>query len=127
MDYGESAIDSSRYAWTVDRVTIDGRDYSNKPPLLSLFGAAIYFALNRIVGLDFAGNEGVVVYLLTLLLVAVPTALLAAVFWSSLALYQPIPISARLLTTVAVAAGTILTSFTTTFSNHPVAGTARLR
>ncbi len=121
VDYGESSIDSSRYGWTVDRVTIDGKDYSNKPPLLSLFGAAVYFVVKTTLGLDFSANERVVVYLLTLFVIAVPTACLSAVFWTSLGVYERVDTPARFLTTCAVAAGTILTSFTTTFSNHPVA------
>ena len=142
VDQDRTSIEASRYGWTVDRVTIDGHDYSNKPPLLALAGALVYAAIARITGLGFGANEAAVVYLLNLLLVAAPTAWLVARFhctlrrrWGgaagALAPDAPAPgasagpIAASgdrtlALVTTALAAGTILTSFSTTLNNHTV-------
>jgi len=120
VDFGQMPIEASRYHWTIDRVTIAGQDYSNKPPLLSLFGAAIYAAIKGVTGLTFARNEAAVLYLLNLLLVALPTAWLVAVFHRSLLRYWR-PQAPLSLVTLALAAGTILTSFSTTLNNHTVA------
>lgn len=121
VDYGHTHIDASRYCWTVDRVTIDGKNYSNKPPLFSLIGAGVYWGLKHVFGFSFADDQAATVYLLILILVGVPTAWLVARFYALLDVYPEIGISHKILTTVALAAGTILTSFAVTMSNHPVA------
>jgi hypothetical protein len=119
VDLGQTQIGGSRYAWTVDQVTIDGRNYSNKPPVLSLIGAGIYAVLEHAAGLSFARHEAATIYVLTLLVIAGSTAALCAGFHGALARGYPATSEAvRLLTTAALAAGTILTSFSTTFNNH---------
>jgi hypothetical protein len=119
VDLGHTHIGESRYAWTVDRVTIDGRDYSNKPPFLSLIGAGVYAVVERACGLSFARHEAATVYLLTLILIGGSTAWLCARFYGELArLYPGAAERARLLSTAALAAGTILATFSTTFNNH---------
>lgn len=121
VDHGEAQIDHSRYGWTVDRVTIDGRDYSNKPPLLAIIGAGVYFLIETVFGLTFARHEAATVYILTLVLAGVPTAWLVARFYAALGVYRDIPGLVRGLTTLALAAGTILTSFSVTLNNHTIA------
>jgi hypothetical protein len=121
VDYGHTYIDESRYRQTIDRVEIDGKRYSNKPPLLSVLGAGVYFLLKHGIGLTFASNQGAVIYLLTLILIGLPMAWLVARFDAALPIYPGIKPTTRNLTTIALAAGTILTSFAVTFSNHPVA------
>ena len=124
VDQGTGAIERSRYHWTVDRVSFGGHDYSNKPPLLSLLGAGAYWALERGAGLGFATDEPAVVWSLTFLLAAVPSAGLVGLFHRSLARHwTPAGADRRVLAmvTAALATGTILTSFSTTFANHAVA------
>ena len=41
VDYQQTHIDGSKYSWTIDRVTYKGKDYSNKPPSLSLVGSGL--------------------------------------------------------------------------------------
>jgi hypothetical protein len=120
VDRGTTTIESSRYRWTVDQVLVDGRVYSNKPPLLSLAGALPYAVMERLFGLSLETHEEAVLYLLNLLLVAVPTALLCALFHRSLVAHWG-PESHAGLVTATLAAGTILTSFSTTLNNHTVA------
>lgn len=124
VDQGTGSIDQSRYHWTVDRVAIGGHDYSNKPPLLALLGAGAYWMLQHGAGLSFATDEPAVVWSLTFLFAALPCALLAGLFDRSLRrLWGPHGVDRRALglVTAALAAGTILTSFATTFSNHVIA------
>jgi len=119
VDLGHTHIGESRYAWTVDRVTIDGRDYSNKPPVLSLIAAGVYAVVEWVGGLSFARHEAATVYLLTLILIGGSSAWLCARFYGELARRYPGSSERiRLLTTAALAAGTILATFSTTFNNH---------
>ena len=55
VDYGTASIERSRFAANVDRIRIGEREYSNKPPLLSLAGAAIYVVLQATFGWSLAG------------------------------------------------------------------------
>ena len=121
VDYGQTNIDQSKYNWTIDRVTLHGKDYSNKPPSLSIVGSGLYFVLKKIFGLTFQKNESLTIYLLTLLIVGLSTSWLAAKFYTSLELYKNIQSNIRILATLALATGTILTSFSVTFNNHTVA------
>jgi hypothetical protein len=120
VDYGEPFIDHSRYNWTVDKIRIEGHDYSNKPPLLALIGAAFYLILKSVFGWTFANNEAMVVRSLIFILVCIPSAWLISQFHLALRSYPKIPIKIRLLSTVALAAGTILLSFSVTLNNHTI-------
>jgi hypothetical protein len=130
IDHGEGPIDDTRYRWTVDRVYIGSRVYSNKPPLLSLLGAVVYLGIRTATGLTFARNEAAVIYLLNLLLAALPTAWLVARFHGAVLRLWSAPGNERggsgnaasaALVTAALAAGTILTSFSTVLNNHTIA------
>jgi hypothetical protein len=130
VDLGEGPIDGSRFRWTVDYVVIGGRIYSNKPPLLSLLGAASYLAIRGATGLTFARAEGTVIYLLNFLLAALPTAWLVTLFHRAAVRRWEAPgegggagrvVGPAALATLALGAGTILTSFSTVLNNHTVA------
>lgn len=121
VDYHHPYINESRYNWTIDRVTINGKDFSNKPPLFSIVGASLYYILRTVLGLSFAGHEHLVVYLLTLLTVGLSTAWLVTKFYVAIQRrFQP---TRRVcyLATAALGLGTILTSFSVTLNNHTVA------
>ncbi len=117
-DYGVSYIDQSRYSWTVDKVTINGHDYSNKPPVPAIIGAGVYLLIREATGWTFATHETSCIYLLTLILAGIPTAFLVAMFYLALGVYPSISPVVRHLTTVALAVGTILTSYSVTLNNH---------
>lgn len=121
VDYGEPYLDHSKYRWTVDRVEIGGHVYSNKPPVLALAGAGAYAVLKRLTGWTFRTDEAHVVRALVLILVGLPTAWLVSRFYSALGWHRGISPRVRWLTTVALAWGTILTSFSVTLNNHTVA------
>jgi hypothetical protein len=122
VDYGSTSIERSRFAAGVDRVRIAGRDYSNKPPLLSLVGAAIYALLQALFGWTLAGRGAAdVLYWVTLLLVGVPSAWLVAGYHAALGRFPELGESGRALLTLALGAGTLLFTYSTTFNNHTVA------
>lgn len=122
VDYGSASVERSRFAANIDRVRIAGRDYSNKPPLLSLAGAAIYAGLQALTGWKLAGpGAAAVLYWVTLLLVGVPSAWLAAQFFGAMSRFRDLPRSWRWVLTGALAAGTLIFTFSTTLNNHTVA------
>ena len=103
VDLAEANIDASRYRWTKDRVTIDGKDYSNKPPLLAVLGAAAYAVAKPVSGITFDDNEPGTIYWLTLMVIGATSAALVATFHRALAVYDTLPASARIWTTLALA------------------------
>lgn len=86
VDHGSASIERSRFRGTVDRVLIGGREYSNKPPLLALAGAALYAPLRALTGWRLAdpATGGRMIWLLTLLLIGVPAAATAMLFGAAL-------------------------------------------
>lgn len=123
VERGVGNIDGSRYAWTVDKVFIDGHAYSNKPPLLSIAGAGLYWLVQQLTGWTFAHDSLALTRLLTWLLVGVPTAGLVFAFdrWLRASALSP---TVRGLTLAALATGTILTSYSGTLNNHSNAAAA---
>jgi hypothetical protein len=122
VDYGSTSIERSRFAAGVDRVRIAGRDYSNKPPLLSFLGAAIYALLQALFGWTLAGRGAAdVLFWVTLLLVGVPSAGLVAGYHSALGRFPQLGERDRALLTLALGAGTLLFTYSTTLNNHTVA------
>jgi len=65
---------------TMDKVRVNGRDLSTKPPVLSVIGAGIYYVLHNAFGLTFKKNEAVVVPILVALLCTLPLLVLLWAF-----------------------------------------------
>jgi len=120
VDHHRSSIEGTRFAGVVDQVVIDGRPYSNKPPLLAMAGAGVYFVLQRCFGWSFAAGVGMheIVYWVTLALVGLPIALLLALFLHELRATGIAPPRLAAWTTLALGAGTLLLSFGGTLNNH---------
>jgi len=127
VDQGRTSIERSRFRGTVDKVLVDGREYPNKPPLLALAGAALYAPLEALTGWRIAdpATGGRVILALTLLLVGLPAA-------AGVALLDRVLEGAatgraqRLALAVALAAGTLVSSFAVTLNNHVPAAVALL-
>lgn len=123
VDLGRTDISGSRFGWTVDRVVLpDGRELSNKPPLLALLGAGIYWLLQQGFGWSLSGRgAGEVVRWTTILLVGLPAALLATRLAGALrGLGETSPKRARLLA-IGLACGTTIGSYAVTFNAHVAA------
>jgi len=122
VDHGSASVERSRFAANIDRIRIGENEYSNKPPLLALGGAAIYAALQALFGWSLSGpGASSVLYWVTLLLVGVPSAWLVARFYAELKRFPALDGRWRLLLAGALGAGTLLFSFSTTLNNHTVA------
>ena len=120
VDLGTASIERSTFRDTVDRVELGGHDYSNKPPLLAIAGAALYAPLEAATGwrLGDPRTAGGVIWLLTVLLSGVPGALTVTLFDRALLRYPGIDAFRRSLLTTALGAGTLLLSFAGTSNNH---------
>jgi hypothetical protein len=117
-----SSIDGSQYAWTVDRVEIGGRLYSNKPPLLGIVGALVYAPLHAAgFSLRDAGDRPFVLWVLTFVLAGLPTAWLASELFRALALHPGIRDGTRLLATAALVFGTTVSTYSVTLTGHSLA------
>jgi hypothetical protein len=123
VDHGRPTIELSRFRGTVDRVVVDGRDYSNKPPLLAQLGAGLYAPLAALTGwrLGDPATAARVLWLLTVLLVGLPAAVTVAVFDRALLRHPSLGPRLRMLLTAGLAAGSLLLSFAVTLNNHVLA------
>ena len=122
VDYGTASVERSRFAANIDRIVVDGREYSNKPPLLSLAGAAIYGALQALFGWSLAGaGAAKVLFWVTLLLIGVPSSWLVARFFAELRRFPDLDDRWRWILAGALGAGTLLFPYSTTLNNHTVA------
>ncbi len=82
VERGTWAIDDSTFArGTVDKVTVDGRTYSSKPPLFPLAGAAAYGAWHATTGLTFSSAPIASRTVVRLALVVAPFALFLLALW----------------------------------------------
>ncbi len=114
---GTFVIDGASFS-TIDKVRIDGRFYSSKPPLLSVVGAGVYAVL-RPLGFDFGDPAGrsAAVYLLTLVLVGLPYALML-VFAARLLEDFAATDEARLWAFGALALASLPFGYAVTLNNH---------
>ncbi|KPL09266.1 hypothetical protein AMJ85_06900 [candidate division BRC1 bacterium SM23_51] len=116
-------IDGSLNEYMVDVVKIDGRFYSDKPPLLSVLGAGVYLPLHAIASLSFERHAPWLYPILTVLLVGVP---LSVGLWLLARCLVLAGLSPRDTTTITflTAAGTLFLPYAVTFNNHVAAATA---
>ena len=84
---GTFAIDGSPFAGTADRVLIDGRYYSSKPPLLSVLAAGGYLAFSSLTGMDFASHPSEATAFVNLLVGALPYLLTLYFFYRLLIIW----------------------------------------
>jgi len=119
VDHGRTSIELSRFRGTVDKVVVGGREYSNKPPLLGLAGAALYAPLRALTGWRIAdpATGGRVIRTLTLLLVGLPAAAGVALLHRALE-RAAVGRGTRALLCLALGGGTLVASFAVTLNNH---------
>ncbi len=121
---------------TGDRIFLNGHFYSDKPPILSWVGAGVYAVLHRGLGLSLNPQECDPItspchcmalwcpqpadwayYLLTLILVGIPSALMLALFYRSTAIHGVSNPGALALTGV-LGLGTAVLPYSLVLSNH---------
>ena len=119
VEHGTLSIDQTAFAETQDKVFVNGRFYSDKPPYPSLIASVVYWPLHQL-GLSLSDGRNVAYYLVTL--ITMKTALLAALwcFYRTLRL-TGLDERQRVLLTGALALGSLLLSWTAVFNNHGLA------
>lgn len=117
VEYGTFSINQSEFLGTGDKVYVNGRFYSDKPPVPSIIAAAIYAPLYY---LGFKFWHGATYYLITLLTMKV--SLIAALWCFYKALRRTgLDDGARLVATGALALGSLMLPWTSVFNNHGLA------
>jgi len=75
VEYQSFTIDNSQFdnspLFTGDKYFYNNHFYSDKPPLPALMGAAVYFILKNVIGINFSNHFALTYYLITLLSVGV--------------------------------------------------------
>jgi hypothetical protein len=145
VQHGTWAIDNTALGnLTGDKIFLNGRFYSDKPPILSLAGAGVYAALHWVFGLSFSPQECNPItspchcialmclqspdwayYLLTVILVGVPSALMLALFYRSTTFFGLSNPPALLLTGV-LGLGTAVWPYSLVLNNHVPAAASLL-
>ncbi|MGV0028501.1 hypothetical protein [Phormidesmis priestleyi] len=120
VDYHSFIIDNSRFVWTIDKYFYGGHFYSDKPPILSIYGS-IFYAFLKFVGISFERQFMLAYYLLTLLVVGSLTCIALVYFYKTLKLF-PVSDKWRDVLVLIAGTGTLLLPYTTVFSNHAVSG-----
>lgn len=114
------AIDTSEFATTGDKVFVNDHFYSDKPPLLSVIGGAIYAPFYLAGGRLHKGIDLNYFYL-TLLTAGLSWFLCLIFFYLALKLTS-LSDNYRLLLAGALGAGTVFLPFSMVFNNHSIAG-----
>jgi len=124
VEHGTPYIDDAHLAKrTMDKVRVNGRELSSKPPVLSVLGAGIYYVLHKGLGLTFEKNEAVVVPILVALLCTLPLLVLLWAF-HGLVRRESIAPPAALGITALLGLATLCFPFGTILVNHIPSTTA---
>jgi hypothetical protein len=110
------AIDCSPYKATMDRVKLDGKLYSSKPPLLGFMAASVYAVLHAF-GLTMTGDEHVVVATTNVFFAFIPHLVLLVFFLRFLVLLRLRP-HAVVVGMIAIGFSFLGTGYATDLNNH---------
>ena len=137
VEQGTWAIDGTTLAaHTSDVISLKGRTFSDKPPVLSFLASGVYAVLHRVLGLSLTPKEcdphasacycfallcpqrpDWAYYWITLTLVGLPSALMLALFYRSTALHA-LPNPTALVLTGVLGLGTLILPYSLVFNNH---------
>jgi hypothetical protein len=118
VDFHTFIIDNSRFVWTIDKYLYQGHFYSDKPPILSIYGS-FFYALLKIVGISFSNRYSLTIFLLTILVVGGATAIGMVYFYKTLKFLEIQENWIDVLLIIA-GSGTLLLPYSTVFNNHVV-------
>jgi len=121
---------------TGDRVLLNGHFYSDKPPVFTFIASGVYAVLHRVLGVAFNPQEcdpravtcycfafqcprpfDWAFYLMTLIMVGIPSALMLGLFYHSTGLFDLANLPALTLTGV-LGLGTLILPYSLVFTNH---------
>jgi hypothetical protein len=124
VDYHSFIIDQSTFISTKDKYFYNGHFYSDKPPILSLYGSLFYFLLKHLFNLSLKKGEmssELIYYLLTLLVVGISSCF--GLFFLSKALkVLHIDEGWSNVVLLVTGLGTLILPYSTVFNNHTVSG-----
>ncbi|MFT3860239.1 hypothetical protein [Micropruina sp.] len=115
VERGTLAIDGTDFH-TMDKVSIGGQFFSDKPATPQLAGAMVYAPL-RAAGIELHTGWSLAYYLITLLTVKLLWWLSLIAFYKALG-YTGLTQSRRLLLTTALGVGTLALTWSATFNSH---------
>ncbi len=81
VERGTFSIDGSLFAGTADRVLINGKHYSSKPPMLSVLAAGGYFLFSRLTGISFHTDASTSIAFVNILTGLLPYLLMLYIFY----------------------------------------------
>jgi hypothetical protein len=116
VENGTFVIEDSYFFSTTDKVLINGRFYSDKPPLSYLIAVPLYFAMYHL-GLPFTPRGGIAYGLITWLTSGLAVSVMLVLFFQFLSRYK-LTTRQRLLYTIALGFGTQLFPYSLTYNNH---------
>jgi tetratricopeptide (TPR) repeat protein len=114
------AIDKSILPLAVDIIKIDGKTYSDKPPMLAILGSGIYFIFYHLFHLNLSEHFKLIYYWLTFFLVTIPFGLICYTL-DKLYKHQEMLLNHRIILFCSTWLGTLLLPFSVTFTNHLLA------
>lgn len=119
VEFHTFMIDKTVFIGTGDKVFIGGHFYSDKPPMPSVLGAAVYWPLYH-AGFGLHLGSSVAYYLVTLLTVRLFWVLGTLAFFFMLA-YTGLDEEKRFLATVALSLGSLYFTWSSTYNSHALA------
>lgn len=122
VEHSSFIIDKSVFNGTGDKYYYENHFYSDKPPLLSLYGALYYFILKNVFNVSFANHYHLACYLVTLLTIGILTCIGLVYFYKILVEIFRIDQNWADLTTLTVGTGTLVLPYAIVLNNHIVSG-----
>jgi hypothetical protein len=122
VEHHTFSIDVTAFNWTADKYLYQGHFYSDKPPILAIYGAVFYFLIHHILKLSFYSQDKLTSYLVTLFTIGGLSCIGLLYFRKTLIeLFKTSHIWGNLLTLIA-GAGTLILPYSTVFNNHTTSG-----
>ena len=122
VEYQSFTIDNSQFdnsqLFTVDKYFYNNHFYSDKPPLPAIMGAAVYFILKNVIGINLSNNFALTYYLITLFSVGVFSCIGLVGFHKILLKIFKIDENWANLTTFLVGGATLILPDSLVFNNH---------
>jgi len=122
VDHHTFIIDQSMFIWTGDKYLYNQHFYSDKPALLSLYGAGIYWILKIIFNISLEQRSSLAIYLIVIFTTVIPTAIGLVYFYKILT--EQFNISQRWaeITTLLAGTGTLVLPYSGALNNNLVSG-----
>ncbi|MGL5923168.1 MAG: hypothetical protein ACRC32_09655 [Chroococcidiopsis sp.] len=125
VDFHTFSIDRSTYIWTGDKYFYQNHFYSDKPPIMALYGSVFYLFLKSVFNLTSATHQSATYFLLTVLIMGVMSSLGLVCLYEIFKFFR---IDERWTNIVLLlaGAGTLVLPYSIVFNNHAFSGSLLL-